>query len=260
MLIKYEFRRAFGRAFVIAFVLGVLSGIGGIIAYYSDTQWNEPAAISCYDAWLYCLSVSEGSFYKAMFPILICLPYLPTFYSDRKSPFIFSITTRTSYLRYLRIKIEVGLISAISVILLILVFWLCVCFALFPHNLPITEFNYLPKGAFSQYFVLQPMRYITIIILLNLITGALFYLISMAISFVAKNKRLVIALPFIVYLFLILISQMKSFSMLYPVVLIAPFEASSYTIHQIVFRWIIIMIISCASLYHFYRIDNKEIL
>lgn len=260
MLIKYEFQRAFSRAFIIALALGILSGIGGVVAYYSDTLWNEPAEISCYDAWLYCLSVGEGSFYRAMFPVIICLPYLTTFYSDRNSSFIFNITSRMSYLRYLCIKIGIGLISAISVILLILVSWLCICLVLFPCNLPITEFNYAPKGIFSQYFILHPLRYITIIILLNLITAAVFYLISMALSFVVKNKRLVIGAPFIVYLFFILISQFKSFSMLNPIVLIAPLETPSYTIRQITFRWIVIMIISCASLYYFYRTDNKEIL
>ncbi len=260
MLIKYELRRAFGHSFAIAFALGVLSGIGGIFSYYSDTRWNDCSAISCFDAWLYCLSVSEGSFYRALFPVIICLPYLPTVYSDRNSYFIFDITSRMPYSRYLIIKTCVGVISATSVVFLTLIFWLCICQAVFPPNLPTTEFNYLPKGAFSHLFVLHPTRYIAAVILLNIITGALLYLLSMALSFLAKNKRTVVGIPFAIYLLFILLSQIKGFSLINPIVLVAPLEMSSCTFYQIILRWVFIMIIGSGGLYYFYRKDAREIL
>lgn len=260
MTVKYEFKRAFSRAFIIALTIGVLSGIFGLVAYYYDSRWNEFSEISCYDAWLYCLSVSEGSIYRVVFPIIICLPYLPTFYYDRKSNFLLNVTSRMPYSRYLIIKVGVGLISAMTVVFLTLGIWLGVCFALFPQNLPITEFNYVPKGVFSSCFVLHPMRYISKIILLNLITGALFYLFSMAISHVVNSKQLVIIAPFAIYLILILISQIKTFSMLNPVALVAPLEVSSFTLNQIVFQWAIIMLLSCTSIAFFYRKDKREIL
>ena len=104
-MIKYEFRRAFGKTFFVAVAIGILSGISGIYVYHLDTQWNELSEISCYDAWLYCFSVSESSIYRAIFPLLVCLPYLQKFYSDRNSTLIYSIITRTSYLRFYLSKI-----------------------------------------------------------------------------------------------------------------------------------------------------------
>lgn len=261
MLIKYEFRRAFNRSFFYALFLGIISGIGGIVSYFFDTQWNDVSAISCYDAWLYCLSVSEASIYRAIFPIIITLPYLATFYNDRNTNFIFLITSRIPYSHYLAVKIGVGTISAMAVVIATLVFWLCICFVAFPSNLPTTVLNYIPKGAFSQYFVYQPIKYIGIVMLINIITGALFYLMSMVISFYLKNRKLVILVPFVIYLLLIVISQINSgLSFLNPVPLVSPLEAPKFTFGQIVFRWAIILIICFVGLKNISRVDSKEIL
>lgn len=259
-MMKYELRRAFSKDFVVALAIGVLSGIGGLVAYYSDSEWSAPAEISCFDAWLYCLSVSEGSFYRAVFPIIVCLPYLPTFYSDRRSHFIYNITTRTTYFHYFRIKVCVGILSAISVILLTLFSWLCLCIILFPCNLPITEFNYRPNGMFSQYFGFMPFKYIIIIILINLTTGAIFYLLSMVITSEVRNKQFVIIIPIAIYLFFVFLSQTDLFHSLNPVALIVPDEVPAVTFPQMVKCWLILMCISFVGLYSVFKADNKEIL
>lgn len=78
-MLKYEMRRAFGKFFWIAFLVGVVSGSGGFVSYLLDSEYLPAQSISCFDAWLYCVSVGEGSFYRAIYPIVICLPYIFTF-------------------------------------------------------------------------------------------------------------------------------------------------------------------------------------
>ena len=259
-MIKYEFRRAFGKTFFVAVAIGILSGISGIYVYHLDTQWNELSEISCYDAWLYCFSVSESSIYRAIFPLLVCLPYLQKFYSDRNSTLIYSIITRTSYLRFYLSKIFVGIISSTSVVVLVLGFWFVVSICFYPANLPVTIFNYSPGGAFSEYYAYQPLKYIIIILILNIISGNLIYLVGIALSYFAKNRNQVLVMPNMIYLFLILISQIGTLSFLDPVVLIAPLEATRLTFSHIAFCWLIILIASLVSLFSFYQADRKEIL
>ena len=93
-MLKYEMRRAFGKFFWIAFLVGVVSGSGGFVSYLLDSEYLPAQSISCFDAWLYCVSVGEGSFYRAIYPIVICLPYIFTFYTDQNSTFIFPLIPR----------------------------------------------------------------------------------------------------------------------------------------------------------------------
>ena len=66
-MLKYEMRRAFGKFFWIAFLVGVVSGSGGFVSYLLDSEYLPAQSISCFDAWLYCVSVGEGSFYRAIY-------------------------------------------------------------------------------------------------------------------------------------------------------------------------------------------------
>lgn len=256
MLLRYELRRAFGIMYVIALLISIASGIGGILAYYYDTMWSDLRSISCYDAWLYCLSVSEGSIYRAVFPILISLPYLSTYHSDRKSRFIYFVLTRGKYRKYFLTKLFVGIISATAVIIPSLFTWLGVSWLCFPHNLPDTIYNYVPGGAFSRSFINQPMKYIQIIILLNAVAAVLYYLVAMIISFSAKNKYQVILLPFLIYLSLIIISQFNFFSSLNPVVLVSPLETSWCTETQIMTRIVLLVIFTGIGLFVVYSKDK----
>lgn len=78
-----------------------MSGSGGFVSYLLDSEYLPAQSISCFDAWLYCVSVGEGSFYRAIYPIVICLPYIFTFYTDQNSTFIYFLLSRESYRDYL---------------------------------------------------------------------------------------------------------------------------------------------------------------
>lgn len=259
-MLKYELNRAFNKAFFIAIMIGVASGIGGIFSYYLDAQYFPPEAVSCYEAWIYCLGLAEGSFYKVVFPILICIPYLGTLYSERNSSFIYFVTIRTPYKKYLLIKLGIGTVSAMAAIVSVLSIWFVVCAIMFPFNLPITNINYVPLGAFSGYYRSSPGLYIIIITLLNMMTAGLFFLASATISLFVRSKRLIIVLPFIIYLILVILSGYYPFNLIDPIALFLPFENTDITSVSIITGFVAIFVLSGFGTILAIRRDSREIL
>lgn len=158
-LIKFEMRRAFGKTFFIAYLIGFLSGCGGLISYWIQVRWTPVESISCFDAWLYCYSVAESSAYKVIFPLVICLPYLTTIYTDRKSGMIFNIVSRMSYSQYLISKLAVGIVETIIMSASVLMSWFVISISLFPLNIPDTDLNVFVTGAFSEFYTEAPLKY-----------------------------------------------------------------------------------------------------
>jgi hypothetical protein len=259
-MIKYEFRRAFGKAFIISVAIGILSGIGGLISYRLDSQWFEPQAVSSYEAWLYCLGVSEASLYKAIFPILICLPYLPTLFSDRKSSFIYKVTTRMPYGKYIRIKYGVGILSAMGVILSTLLFWFISCVLIYPSNPPITIVNYMPMGAFAELYSSNTLGYICLIFTINMLTAAIAFVFCGAVALNCNKRIAVIIAPFAIYLILAILSGFSSFQILNPMPLLFPFESADSTAQGIAIKMLVTLVIGTFVSTAVYFRENREIL
>lgn len=260
-MINYELRRAFHRAFFVTLFLGIASGIGGLIAFHLDAQfYHSPSDISCYEAWLYCLGVGEGSFYKAMIPILICAPYLGTIYTERNSSFIHLVTVRTTYKNYFLKKIEAGLISTMVLFFSILIFWFLLCSILYPFNLPVGETNYAPSGAFSGYYQHHPLLYVLLIIVLNVVESAIFFVLFTSISLFVKRKWLVIALPFIIYIANAILAGFYPLNLASFLSMFLPFESTFSSFLLIILKDVFICAVSFMLIFSAIKRDSQEIL
>ena len=151
-MLKYEMRRAFGKFFWIAFLVGVVSGSGGFVSYLLDSEYLPAQSISCFDALVYCVSVGEGSFYRAIYPIVICLPYIFTFIQIRTVHLYISSYPAKVTEDYLKNKCFSGCISTISLVLGVNIVWLIVAYILFPANKPITIFNLQMGGIYNWLY------------------------------------------------------------------------------------------------------------
>ena len=233
-LIKFEMRRAFGKTFFIAYLIGFLSGCGGLISYWIQVRWTPVESISCFDAWLYCYSVAESSAYKVIFPLVICLPYLTTIYTDRKSGMIFNIVSRMSYSQYLISKLAVGIVETIIMSASVLMSWFVISISLFPLNIPDTELNVFVTGAFSEFYTEAPLKYILILLLLNVVFSITFFVSCVSISIFLNSKYQVVVVPFAIYFVLEFCAQYTNYAYIHPIAYYLPFEFLPLTITQII--------------------------
>lgn len=233
-MLKEEFKRLISsKFFYFAIILGVLMGILGLSSYYEDTAYfrdtNNGNAISSYEAWFYCLALGGTAIYKIFVPLLASLPFCDSYIKDRKCGYINYVLIRTNFKTYFKNKLLInalagGLAASIPLILLFLISNI-----LFPANIPNTRFNYYPSGAFSQIYKQIPAIYIFIIILMNFLFGALYSTIGLGFSVLLKNRLAVTAIPFFLYLFLIVVTQMGQIKFLFPLTLVAPFDVIDTT-------------------------------
>ena len=259
-MLKMELRRAFNKKWIFALACCILSGLSGIIGYYMDASFTDMAYANCFEAWIYCLSVSESSIYTILFPVFISFPFISTFYSERHSSYIYFISIREGYGKYLAIKILIAMLSAISMIMLSMAMWFFWAKMYFPENILSTNTClYQVQGAFSAIYMKAPLIYMLIIMLINLITAACFVLLTFFCSFFVKTKARAILMPFFIYLGLIVISQFMG-RVYNPIVLLSPLEWEKSSISQIFLYWLAIAVISGCGIYYSYLRDRKELI
>lgn len=259
-MLKYEMRRAFGKFFWIAFLVGVVSGAGGFVSYLSDCKYLPSQSISCFEAMLYCVSVSEGSFYRAIYPIIICLPYIFTFYTDQKSSFIYFILSRKSYGDYLKNKCFAGCISTISLVLGINIVWLVVSYILFPANKPATIVNLQMGGIYSWLYPTNPLAYIWIQIGFSILFTLAFFALSVLLAFLSNKKWQTVVIPFAIYFLFIFLSQFFDERLLDPVSYLIPYEYSKSSVANILFGDMVLLLIGVGGIFLYYIKRKEEVL
>lgn len=209
-MILSEFKKLFHtKLLYISLFLGLFSCILGLVSYHNNTYFMIAAGrqdmISSYQAWLECLSMGS-SIYRLIFPLLI-VPYLDSYYIERKSGYQNFVLSRVKRRRYFFSKLSVGIISAAANIASILLLTLLVCVTLYPENSPLIENTYINYPVAQALFISKPLVFIFLTILSNMFQAAVYFSLGFSLSCCAKNRYSVLLTPFVVYLIQLLISQ-----------------------------------------------------
>lgn len=262
-MIKIELRKVFNnRLLWISIIIGAISGFIGLFSYYSSISYSiinhNYARISAYEAWLFCLSLGSGSIYRLLVPLLL-IPYMDSYFNERKSGYSNMILTRISHRKYFFSKLLAGILSANFIIVSILSLWLIVCFILFPGNIPNTETSFRPGDFMRGIYQVYPNIYIIYIYIINILFSIIFYMIGFSISSFAKKKYTVLILPFIIYLVLIVVSQIFRINELYPINMIAPYEINNLTKPVLLREFLLMLIVAISMVAFFYKKDLKEV-
>ncbi len=262
-MLRIELKKVFNnRLLWISIIIGAISGFMGLFSYYSDISYSiinhNFARISAYEAWLFCLSLGSGSIYRLLVPLLL-IPYMDSYFNERKTGYSNMILTRTSHRKYFFSKLLAGILSANFIIVSILSLWLIVCFILFPGNIPNTETNFIPGDFMRGLYQVYPYIYIAYIYIINILFSIIFYMIGFSISSFAKKKYTVLILPFIIYLVLILVSQIFRINELYPINMIAPYEINNLTKPVLIREFLLMFMVAISMVAFFYKKDLKEV-
>lgn len=261
-MLHNEFTKLFHtKAFYIALLIGVASCLLGLISYYDTAFWSydagRPQEISAYNAWLDCLSVGS-SVYRLLLPLII-IPFLDSYYMERKSGYQNFILARSSRKQYFFSKWLAGVLSAAIIVFLTLVLTFVVCALLFPLNQPLAEMSHVDRNFGFDFFLANPMGYIFLLILSNLFFAVVYYTVGFGFANSVRNRYVLLLIPFIIYMIQLMIWQFFRMPGVSPLIFIAFYEVSNLTPVGMGAAAVIYLSVAAAMLLHCYRKDVREL-
>ena len=246
-MIKTELSKMFrSPSIYLAIVLGTLSCASGLFSYYDTASWSYSAGmsfeISAYNAWLDCLSVGS-SIYRLIVPLLI-VPFLDSYFNEKKSGYQYFILSRNTKKSYYITKWGVGVISSAFIVFIILFITFLICLVLFPLNQPIDSMTHLHKNFGLSLFLKHPAFSIFLLILSNLYFSAVYYTISFGFINVIHRRFVLLLIPFFLYLLQLIIWQFFNLPCFSPLIFIAYYEVVGLTPNKMIVTGIVYFLVA----------------
>lgn len=222
-IFKIELKKAFSNklflsAVIIATVIAVLCAVYNIQVmqiekeYYQKTQQISGGGVNpdlpaygLYNHWI-CQDFSSylSSLFFMLFPLFATVAYGWSFYTERKSGYIYSVITRTDKGRYYAAKYLAVFLSGGTVITIPVVinFLLVACYlpAVRPDMFYDMYYGVSAPGMFAELFYTYPLIYCILRMFVTFVFGGSVALISFALTFIVPNRVAVSVLPFLICL------------------------------------------------------------
>ena len=155
---------------------------------------------SLFNSWIGAGGIMlEPTLYFFLLPLLVCIPFSDSFFTDKKSGYSRNILTRVSNKKYYLAKsISVFLVGS-SVAILPLLLNLFISAMYFPAIIPILTagtFTITDGSMWVDIFYSQPFLYVFLYFLIIFFFSGLIALSSLLFSYVLSNRFLVTIAPF----------------------------------------------------------------
>ena len=221
-MIKIELKRAFANR---AYLLALCIGLGIVIwhfftvviplaenydAYYQQIL-SMPESLyphSVYNRWFGVHSLpgsSDGAnLFFFILPLLICIPYVGSYYSDRTSGYAANVVVRAKSSKYYTAKLLAIFLSAASIAVIPLVFSLFTTALFFPPIVPeATTFGYpiTIRNYWADIFYSAPALYFALYLTLIAVTAGLLALLGAVIAHYVGHVLFCLVTPFAVCTF-----------------------------------------------------------
>lgn len=217
-----ELKKAiFSRKFLLG--TGLLTTLAVLSAIYSIENWGDynPGYLEEYcisnGKYIYNPDFPTNSFFNAwiggdmlslaytlffvFLPVGAALPYAWSYYIERKNGYIRNIVTRTNKMNYYYSKTIAVFLSGAFSILIPFVINILLVSAFIPYYKPWAGYNFYNMIFFgnmwADLFFSNPIVHTILFVLLNILYGGIFALLSFTISFFVRNIVAVIFGPFL---------------------------------------------------------------
>jgi hypothetical protein len=215
-VIRFELKRAFAnRLFVLALSIG-------FIIVFAHIVWAIPQSIQSQE--MFDVLIAKGGYPNSLFnhwiggrgdilqatlyffllPLLVCIPFADTLFTDRRGGYIRSIVTRVSQRRYYVAKAISVFLTAAAVAVVPLILDLILTALLFPAIIPTPTASTFPIFEFSMWSDLYysvPFLYIAFYLVLIALFSGLLATVALVFSYLVANRFLVLLAPFILCVF-----------------------------------------------------------
>lgn len=129
-------------------------------------------------------------------PLLVAIPYVSSYYVDKKSGFLKYVLLRTERRKYIISRLISNALTGGSVLCLSFLVILAVLYVLDPSPSDLGSWH---RGAFSNLYNEKVLDYIFVLIGQSFIFGATYATLGLAVSPYVNNQYFAIVFPFFVY-------------------------------------------------------------
>lgn len=261
-IFRIEFQRAVrNNRWFIVWGLALASFFTGWIRY-NGFNFGDPFTYTP-NAFNYWMLITDFGFFEYVAPLIATMPFADSLITDLKQGFSGYVNLRCSYRQYFRAKVISNAIAGALAIALPLILLIIILVFIYPTQVGQSEYisrlynrpDY-PVGPLGFLYQGQPFLYITFLIILGGLFGAVYASVGLTLSSMVKNPHWVLATPF---LFFCLASYMAERSARFavfghPTIAILPFIYPSLPI-QIIGQYIA-LILFCLACNYF--LGNKK--
>lgn len=201
----FEMGRAFRNAwFVVSVAMGTAIGIADCMLCVR--QYRNIGEKALIQTWLGTdYQFAYNSLFYVLLPLIACLPYAGSCFTDMKSGYERNICVKTSRLSYMAAKAVSVAASGAAAVAIPLLVNLFVCAGLYPNKLP-DKLSFLYAGIidcdmFPRLFALHPVGYCLVFTLLDAVFGGLLGLVAMCVARWSGSRFSTIMGSFALYVF-----------------------------------------------------------
>jgi len=216
-IIKFELRRAFiNRAYLLALAIGIgiciwhLAALPGVYSAHFQSAGAEFAGMryppSLYNSWLGSAAAqTQLNLYFFILPLLVCIPFVGSYHSDRAHGYAVNVITRVKASHYYCAKLLAIFLTAVSIAIIPLIFDMFATALFVPALLPkvtAATFTITPYCMWAEIFYQTPLLYFAMYFVLIIApTSGLLALLGAAISYYAGHSVFCLLAPFAVCAF-----------------------------------------------------------
>lgn len=203
-VVKFELKRAFhSRLFLVSLIIGLIICIADLLTFASVWE-KEVGDARLILAWI---GVNGRFAYNRIFyvllPVLACLPYGGSYYTDMSSGYEKNICIKTSRSTYMLAKGLAVFSSAFVGVALPLLVNLFLCAGLYPNYYPekltFLSAGILDNGLFPVLYHRYPHFYCLVFIFIDGVFGGLMGLLSLCVSKLVESHFTAVVSPFVLY-------------------------------------------------------------
>ena len=253
----FEIKRAFANAwFVLSVAIGTAIGVADCLLFVRQSGLGDDGALI--QIWLGTdYQFAYNNMFYVLLPLLACLPYAMTCFSDIRTGYDRNICVRTSRLKYMSAKALVVFFSGAVAVALPLLIDLFIGAGIYPDKNP-EKLTFLYAGIidchmFPRLFQLHPVCYCLVFILLDAVFGGLMGLVSMCAARWSGSRFATVMGPFALYVFTGVLLEGDGNGTWSALKMVNPLQEVVTYSYQMVIMYAVFFIVPLALIYIWHR-------
>ena len=165
---------------------------------------------NAYGRWMEVWNSKASQLFHFIFPLLACIPYAMTIYTDVESKYFYNIIVRVDKKKYFLSKLLTQFMTGFLIVIFPLMLSFVLTLAILPMGVPLPSMNYAmgPLDIFSVSFYKNPFLTYIVVIILEAILFGIISCLSYTFAYLLKNGIMVMISAFTVYFFESVISPL----------------------------------------------------
>ena len=190
---------------------------------YPKPMYSPPNAFT---EWIGASYTAQSFLYYLILPILACIPFADSFFTDKKSGYIKNVLIRANRKDYFIGKYLATFIAAGIAVVIPLIVNLIITSMFLPSYIPnVSTYGQIGQvSMWSKVFFTHPYIYILGYLIIDFIFSGFIATIGLSISLIAEYRFMVIIAPFLIYVFIYSVLGSFNLESYIPLIFLQPYS------------------------------------